>query len=144
MHSVANSLGSMLYTCRKTDYRMMKSQRLLADLIIFPNSTYRLYFCAFYGSRNTQQLFPYITLTVFFIMEMGCVHCAVRRTYCSLCSLFLTILDCISMPILKHQCMVMKYLKLDCTFFTEPNTAFCCPCSTFPSCLLRNMHKEHC
>ena len=60
-HSVENSLGKILCTCRKTDYRMMKSQRLLADLIIFPNSTYRLYFCVFYGSQNTQQLFPYIT-----------------------------------------------------------------------------------
>lgn len=40
---------------------------LLADLMItFPNSTYRLYFYVFYGSQNTQQLFPYIPLTVFY------------------------------------------------------------------------------
>jgi len=57
--------------------------------------------------RTHRSYFPTSPL-LFFIMEMDCVHCAVRRTYCSSCSLFLKILDCISMPILKHGHEIFK------------------------------------
>jgi len=54
---------------------MMNFQRLLADLVIYPNFTYRLYFCGFYGSQNTQKLFPYIAFTFFYNGDGLCSLC---------------------------------------------------------------------
>jgi len=37
-----------------------------------------VHLCVLYGSENKQRLFPYTTLTDWFLQRTECVYCAVR------------------------------------------------------------------
>ena len=41
-------------------------------------SAHTVYLCVLYGSQNKQRLFPYTTLTDWFLYPRLCVYCAVR------------------------------------------------------------------
>jgi hypothetical protein len=75
---------------------------------------YGLYLCVLCGSQKKQRLFPYTTLTDWFLNETDCVYCAVRTDY----------LNTLSINSLQMVGFVQCGLN-------KPEKDLCCPNSVF-------------